>query len=50
MTAWIGVVNPGSTSSVGIVVMANEAGGGDVPGAAGPAPNIAEVILEDLGP
>jgi beta-lactamase class C len=50
MTAWIGVVNPGSTSSVGIVVMANEAGSGDVPGALGPAPNLAEAILEDLGP
>ncbi len=44
MSAWIGLVNPGSTASVGIVVMTNE-NDDDLP-----APVIAEEILRDLGP
>jgi beta-lactamase class C len=44
MSAWIGLVNPGSTSSVGIVVMVNQSRDGQ------PAPAIAQKILRDLGP
>lgn len=44
MSAWIGLVNPGSTSSVGIVVMVNQSDDGQ------PAPAIAQKILRDLGP
>jgi beta-lactamase class C len=44
MSAWIGVVNPGSKTAFGVVVMVNESDGG------APAPGIATKILEDLAP
>ena len=50
MTAWIGVVNPGSSAGFGVVVMVNEAGGGDIPTATSPATSIGEDILKDLAP
>jgi CubicO group peptidase (beta-lactamase class C family) len=50
MTAWIGLVNPGTKDGTGVLVMVNEVGGGDEPGAASPATGIGSAILRDLGP
>ena len=46
MTAWSGVVNPGSTNGEGIVVMTNLA----VVSSASPATVIGKAVLQDIGP